>query len=137
MYRAVYIFLLFFALLPSGISAQERDAAQIEGKYLVQIDFGKGYTGGVCVMKWDGTCVNASLFNEFGVSVLVYKYEPAKGKVKILKGAGPLGKGKTKRVLKRDREVIMSELDNKDYRYIDPKTGITYNFRPLDYETVE
>ena len=137
MFRAVYIFLLFCALLPSGISAQGRDAAQLEGKYLMQIDFGRGYAGGICVMKWDGTCVNASMFNEFGVSVLVYSYEPAKGKVRILKGAGPLGRGKTKRVLKRDLSVIMSELDNKDYIYIDPQTGITYKFRPLDYETVE
>jgi hypothetical protein len=137
MNRAVYIFLLFFALLPFEVSAQERDTAQLEGKYLVEIDFGRGYAGGICVMKWDGSSLNASLFNEFGVSVLVYKYEPAKGKVKIMKGAGPLGKGKIKRVIRRNLEVVMSELDNKDYTYIDPKTGITYKFRPLDYETVE
>lgn len=102
-----------------------------KAKYNVMIDFNKAYISGVGVIARQEQKIVGSVFNEFGVSVLSFSYDPQKGKVKILDAIEFLNKWYIKRVLKQDIKSLMSVLDYSGAEYRNEKRNITYNFSPL------
>ena len=131
------VFLILFLWFPSQASAQVAETANCLSKYSVQIDLNKTYVGGVCIIKSNASIVNASIVNEFGVSIITFQYEPNKGKIKIVNGIKQLKRPFIKKVLKKDFKSILTEhltLDNKQrqpIQHVNSKHNITYNLIPL------
>lgn len=131
------VFLILFLWIPSQASAQVAETANCLSRYSVQIDLDKAYVGGVCIIKSNDSIVNASIVNEFGVSIITFQYEPNKGKIKIVNGIKQLKRPFIKKVLKKDFKSILTEhltLDNKQrqpIQHVNSKHNITYNLIPL------
>ncbi len=52
-------------------------------KYNASIEMKKGYLSGICILIRDKDGYKGSIFNEFGISVLDFTYQPVTGKVKL------------------------------------------------------
>lgn len=80
-----------FSLIPLlPISAQDiadqhplPDSIGSKMKYNASIEMKKGYLSGICMLIRDKDGYKGSIFNEFGISVLDFTYQPVTGKVKL------------------------------------------------------
>lgn len=106
-----------FPLLP--ISAQDiadqhplPDSIGSKMKYNASIEMKKGYLSGICMLIRDKDGYKGSIFNEFGISVLDFTYQPVTGKVKLENVIQLLDKWYIKRLLKQDLSQVIKNLQN-------------------------
>ena len=130
-----------FPLLP--ISAQDiadqhplPDSIGSKMKYNASIEMKKGYLSGICMLIRDKDGYKGSIFNEFGISVLDFTYQPVTGKVKLENVIQLLDKWYIKRLLKQDLSQVIKNLQNGISIYDNKKYKIHYQFTELE-ETME
>ena len=138
MKRKFFINLLFAPCSSFNIFAQGQGRMD---RYKVQIDIQDAYLSGVCIIRDVEGLLTGAVVNEFGVSVVTFRYNKTKDKVKILSIAAAMKRPGVKVLLKNDlrnimREYCLSEVGFKTvYIYENPKYRMKYNFTPIDYET--
>ena len=130
-----------FPLLP--ISAQDLaaqhplpDSIGSKMKYNASIEMKKGYLSGICILIRDKDGYKGSIFNEFGISVLDFTYQPVTGKVKLENVIQLLDKWYIKRLLKQDLSQVIKNLQKGISIYDNKKYKIHYQFTELE-ETME
>ena len=130
-----------FPLLP--ISAQDiadqhplPDSIGSKMKYNASIEMKKGYLSGICMLIRDKDGYKGSIFNEFGISVLDFTYQPVTGKVKLENVIQLLDKWYIKRLLKQDLSQVIKNLQNGISIYDNKKYKIHYQFTEME-ETME
>lgn len=133
--------LSLFPLLP--ISAQDiadqhplPDSIGSKMKYNATIEMKKGYLSGICILIRDKDGYKGSIFNEFGISVLDFTYQPVTGKVKLENVIQLLDKWYIKRLLKQDLSQVIKNLQKGISIYDNKKYKIHYQFTELE-ETME
>ena len=133
--------LSLFPLLP--ISAQDiadqhplPDSIGSKMKYNATIEMKKGYLSGICMLIRDKDGYKGSIFNEFGISVLDFTYQPVTGKVKLENVIQLLDKWYIKRLLKQDLSQVIKNLQKGISIYDNKKYKIHYQFTEME-ETME
>lgn len=133
--------LSLFPLLP--ISAQDiadqhplPDSIGSKMKYNASIEMKKGYLSGICILIRDKDGYKGSIFNEFGISVLDFTYQPVMGKVKLENVIQLLDKWYIKRLLKQDLSQVIKNLQKGISIYDNKKYKIHYQFTEMR-ETME
>ena len=126
-----------FPLLP--ISAQDiadqhplPDSIGSKMKYNATIEMKKGYLSGICMLIRDKDGYKGSIFNEFGISVLDFTYQPVTGKVKLENVIQLLDKWYIKRLLKQDLSQVIKNLQKGISIYDNKKYKIHYQFTELE-----
>ena len=115
--------------------AQDRFFPHKEGekvKYAVMIEFGKGYISGVGIIACQEEEIRGAVFNEFGVSVMSFSYNPCRNRMKILDAAGKFNRWYVKRIIRKDMVHVMNALQMSETTYFNEKRRIRYTFTPLD-----
>ena len=107
-----------------------------KAKYSAYIDMPQGYVSGVCVLFNEGTVIQGSLFNEFGITALNFSYDIKKEKIKLYSVVKLMDKWYIKRILKKDLKQLMKCLQKGESVYQDEKYHITYSFSTLNTEEV-
>ena len=107
-----------------------------KAKYSAYIDMPQGYVSGVCVLFNEGTVIQGSLFNEFGITALSFSYDIKKEKIKLYSVVKLMDKWYIKRILKKDLKQLMKCLQKGESVYQDEKYHITYSFSTLNTEEV-
>ena len=136
-FRLTLKILLFLSLvIPSLGAAQNTQTPESTSRYSIQIDMSQAYVGGICIIKGNGTSLNVSIVNEFGISMVTFRYEHERGKIKILNCIKQLNKPFIKKVLKKDFKIILREYLTQDTQRLpiqhnNLKYNITYNLIPL------
>lgn len=105
-------------------------------KYNATIEMKKGYLSGICMLIRDKDSYKGSIFNEFGISVLDFTYQPVTGKVKLENVIQLLDKWYIKRLLKQDLSQVIKNLQKGISIYDNKKYKIHYQFTELE-ETME
>lgn len=105
-------------------------------KYNASIEMKKGYLSGICILIRDKDGYKGSIFNEFGISVLDFTYQPVTGKVKLENVIQLLDKWYIKRLLKQDFSQVIKNLQKGISIYDNKKYKIHYQFTELE-ETME
>lgn len=134
---------LFFLCSVLPISAQDiadqhplPDSIGSKMKYNATIEMKKGYLSGICMLIRDKDGYKGSIFNEFGISVLDFTYQPVTGKVKLENVIQLLDKWYIKRLLKQDLSQVIKNLQKGISIYDNKKYKIHYQFTELE-ETME
>ena len=134
---------LFFLCSVLPISAQDLadqhplpDSIGSKMKYNATIEMKKGYLSGICILIRDKDGYKGSIFNEFGISVLDFTYQPVTGKVKLENVIQLLDKWYIKRLLKQDLSQVIKNLQKGISIYDNKKYKIHYQFTELE-ETME
>lgn len=134
---------LFFLCSVLPISAQDLadqhplpDSIGSKMKYNATIEMKKGYLSGICILIRDKDGYKGSIFNEFGISVLDFTYQPVMGKVKLENVIQLLDKWYIKRLLKQDLSQVIKNLQKGISFYDNKKYKIHYQFTEMR-ETME
>lgn len=130
--------LVFLSLVfPSLATAQNIQAQERTSRYSILIDMNKAYVGGICIIKGDEASLNVSIVNEFGVSIVTFRYEHERGKIKLLDCNKQLRSPFIKKILKKDFKIILNEYmkqygaEGLPIQHNNLKYKITYNLLPL------
>ena len=107
-----------------------------KAKYSAYIDMPQGYVSGVCVLFNEGTVIQGSLFNEFGITALNFSYDIKKEKIKLYSVVKLMDKWYIKKILKKDLKQLMKCLQKGESVYQDEKYHVTYSFSTLNTEEV-
>ena len=130
--RRILLQIISFAFAATAYAGPEGVTTD---RYNVQIDLQNAYVGGLCIIKTDDTAVTASIVNEFGISLITFRYDKTRESMKIVDCVRHLNRSALRRILKRDftniiNRYMLSE-ENRPINYINEKHNITYNLRPL------
>lgn len=119
MRRRIWAGLLALLFLPlSQAGAQRLPEAEGERERCgIQIEFGRAYVSGVCVMLREEGLVKASVVNEFGVSFMDFSYSEADDRVRLLSVAGKLDKWYIRRMLRKDLLQLMHAMRRGETTY--------------------
>ena len=134
------VFLLLISIATSLLAvvpaiAQDRFFPRQKGekvKYAVMIELEKAYISGVGIIACQEEEIRGVVFNEFGVSVISFSYNPRRKRMKILDAAGKLNRWYVKRVIRKDLLYVISALQMSETTYVNEKRHIRYTFTPLD-----
>ena len=119
------------------MSAQEIQARSETSKYNIRIDIKEAYISGLCIIKDDGSVINASVVNEFGVSVITLRYDFSRNRIKVVNCIRQLRNPMIRSVLKKDFRILLNEYRNQkdsnpaELKHINTKQDITYNLIPF------
>ena len=109
---------LMLTLLPVKAQTSLPMADGERMRYNTEIDFGRAYVSGVCLLLNDGgDTVKGSIVNEFGVSFMDFSYSLKKHKVRLHSVAGPLDKWYVRLALRRDLRGLMQAMQRGDSTY--------------------
>lgn len=132
--RRVLLMIMMLCIGTLTLSAQTR-IEQRDRQYSVQIDFGRAYISGLCLMSSEGEITTSSIVNEFGVSALTYRYDAERDKIKILAILKQMNRPIVKAVLRRDlRKITVTLLrqpSDEMLKYEDAKYNVRYVFTPI------
>lgn len=103
-------------------------------RYAVMIERDEAYISGIAIIACQEEEVRGAVFNEFGVSVVSFSYNPRKRRVKILDAAGKLNRWYVRRTLRKDLVHVMSALQMSETTYVNERRRIRYTFTPLDVQ---
>lgn len=132
LFLLISLVLLFGKIDPAG--AQELypvDDGQTVWSAVV-IDFGRAYISGIGILKKDGQSVYGSIFNEFGITALSFRYDENKDKVELLETMDMLRRGPLKHILRKDLSCLMTNLKLGTNIFKNEKRGIEYKLSPLE-----
>ncbi len=111
-------------LYPSREGETVRAEASIEMRGGVTVS-------GIAVMKRQGEVVVGSLFNEFGITALGFRYLEDRDKLELTTVMSMLERRAVRRVVRRDVERWLRLLRRGEAVYVDSRRGITYTLKPL------
>ena len=129
--------LLLLLLHPVSLTAQVQHFPHVDGdkkRYAVEIEFPQASITGIGMLAKKGDNVAGAVFNEFGVSVVNFSYQPTKKKIKLLSIMDKMDRWYIKRILKRDLLRLMEVLEASGSSYFNSKNNIKYTFTPLIYD---
>ena len=134
----IFVSLTFLTAHFSTVNAQVcfPSAHGEKAKYSAYIDMPQGYVSGVCVLFNEGTVIQGSLFNEFGITALSFSYDIKKEKIKLYSVVKLMDKWYIKKILKKDLKQLMKCLQKGESVYQNEKYHITYSFSTLNTEEV-
>ncbi|WP_290235323.1 hypothetical protein [Bacteroides acidifaciens] len=93
----------------------------------------KAYPSGLMIMhKPSEGHVNASVINEFGISLIDLSYDEKKDKVKLHSITDKMNKWYIKRALSNDFKNILKAMREGSYEYLNTKRKIKYSFQPAN-----
>lgn len=131
-------FLLFFLIgAINGFSQNDTglypDSLNQRVRYEMIIELPKAYVSGILIMhKPSDGLVNASLVNEFGISMMDFRYDEVKDKVKFLSLIDKLNKWYIRRALGNDLKKVLKSMQKGSNEYINTKRKIRYSFQPAN-----
>ncbi|MCF0202173.1 MAG: hypothetical protein HUK08_02295 [Bacteroidaceae bacterium] len=122
----------FFSFIIAASSKAQATYPQNNGesvRYDLIIEMSKAYLSGILIMLRDGdNTVNASIVNEFGLSLMDFTYHEVKDKVTFHTLMGKLNKWYIKRILKKDLRAILKLMqEGKEKTYFGSR-NIKYSF---------
>lgn len=128
--------LLLILLSWHGVSfSQERipiypDSVDQRVRYEIAIEMPKVYLSGLMIMhKPSEGLVNASVINEFGISLMDFSYDEKKNKIKIRSITDKMNKWYIKRTLSTDFKNILKAMREGYNEYLNNKRKIKYSFQ--------
>lgn len=125
-------------LCATSLAAQVFPSSEGERmRYTAYIEMPKAYLSGICILWHDGDVVKGSLFNEFGVTALDFTYYMYKEKVKLHDVMAQMNKWYIRRVLKKDLQQLMLQLQQGKTTYENQRQHIKYQLTPIAHETEE
>lgn len=131
--------LLFFSLcLCLDTLSQERIAVYPDtiGQRVrceMMIEMPKAYVSGMLIMhKPSEGVVNASMVNEFGISLMDFCYEEKKEKIKFYSLTDKLNKWYIRKTLAKDLKQVLRAMQDGAHEYINSKRKIKYSFQPAN-----
>lgn len=99
-------------------------------RYEVVIEMPKAYLSGLMIMhKPSEGHVDASVINEFGISLMDLSYDEKKDKVKIHSITDKMNKWYIKRTLSNDFKNIFKAMRQGASEYLNTKRKIKYSFQ--------
>ena len=102
-------------------------------RYEIIIEMPKAYLSGLMIMhKPTEEHIDASVINEFGISLMDLSYDEKKNKVKIHSVTNKMNKWYIKRVLSNDFKNIFKAMREGAHEYLNSKRKIKYSFQPAN-----
>ena len=99
-------------------------------RYEIIIEMPKAYISGLMIMhKPSEGLVNASVINEFGISLMDFSYDEKKNKVKIHSITDKMNKWYIKRTLSNDFKNILKAIRGGSKEYLNSTRKIKYSFQ--------
>lgn len=129
------ISLVLLFMLSGSMSAQTLYPVSVgdKARYAAVIEMPKAYLSGICILYHDeGSKINGSLFNEFGISALDFTYDENRDKVKLHHVIKMMNKWYIKKVLRHDLRELVHQLRIGNGIYINEKYHLRYQFTPLE-----
>ena len=109
------------------------DSVGQRSRYEIIIEMPKAYLSGLMIMhKPSEGHVNASVINEFGISLIDLSYDEKKDKVKLHSITDKMNKWYIKRALSNDFKNILKAMREGSYEYLNTKRKIKYSFHPAN-----
>lgn len=137
--RLISLFLLLacvpLSVFPQDVAATYPDSLDQRVRYELDIDMPKAHVSGILIMhKSAAGRVNASVVNEFGISLMDFTYDEIKDKIKFYSLTPKLDRWYIRRTLKSDLRNVMRSMREGSAEYVNAKRKIKYSFR-LAHET--
>lgn len=131
--RLVSLFLLFLASQFKGFSQDAvllyPDSIDQRVRYEIMIEMPKAYVSGLLIMhKPSDGLVNASIVNEFGISLMDFSYNEDKEKVKFHSLTDKLNKWYIRKTLGNDLKKVLKSMKEGSTEYTNNKRKIKYSF---------
>ncbi len=123
--------LLLSLLLLCNTAYAQLQAEGHTNEYKAEIEVRDSYISGVAVLSCSNDTVTGCIFNEFGVSVISFRYHRVRQKVRILDIQKRLDRWYIRRVLRKDILNLMKEMEGGRNEYYDSKYRIKLKFTPL------
>lgn len=99
-------------------------------RYEMIIEMPKAYVSGLLIMhKPSEGQVNASIINEFGISLMDFSYDEKKGKVKFHSLTDKLNKWHIRKALGNDLKKVLKAMQGGTNEYLNTKRKIKYTFQ--------
>lgn len=109
------------------------DSIGQRARYEIVIEMPKAYLSGLMIMhKPSEGHIDASVINEFGISLMDLSYDEKKDKVKIHSITDKMNKWYIKRVLSGDFKNIFKAMHQGSQEYLNKKRKIKYSFLPAN-----
>lgn len=106
------------------------DSVNQRVRYEIAIEMPKAYLSGLMIMhKPEEGQVDASVINEFGISLMDFSYDEKKNKIKIHSITDKLNKWYIKRTLSNDFKNILKAMQGGSKEYLNSKRKIKYSFQ--------
>jgi hypothetical protein len=106
------------------------DSVDQRVRYEIVIEMPKAYLSGLMIMyKPEEGRVDASVINEFGISLMDFSYNEKKDKIKIHSITDKLNKWYIKRTLSNDFKNILKAMHSGSCEYLNSKRKIKYSFQ--------
>jgi len=106
------------------------DSVNQRVRYEIVIEMPKAYLSGLMIMhKPSDGLVNASVINEFGISLMDFSYYEKKNKIKIRSITDKMNKWYIKRILSNDFKNILKSMREGSNEYLNSKRKIKYSFQ--------
>lgn len=119
-----------FAAFSQGNAVVYPDSVDQRVRYEIVIEMPKAYLSGLMIMhKSEEGRVDASVINEFGISLMDLSYDEKKDKIKIHSITDKLNKWYIKRTLSNDFKSILKAMQDGLNEYLNSKRKIKYSFQ--------
>lgn len=115
--------------------AEPSDSIRQPSHYSIEIDLGRAYVSGICILAPNEDGLKGSIFNEFGVSAMDFTYTASRDKVKINSLLGKLNKWYIRRMLQGDLRELLHNIARGQYSYHNARRNIYYTFSPITQPT--
>lgn len=131
--RLVSLFILLLASHLKGFSQNDvllyPDSVDQRVRYEIMIEMPKAYVSGLLIMhKPSDSLVNASIVNEFGISLMDFTYNEIKDKVKFHSLTDKLNKWYIRKTLGNDLKKVLKSMKEGSTECTNNKRKIKYSF---------
>lgn len=123
--------LLLCLLMLCGTAYAQLPPDGSTGEYKAGIEVRDSYISGIAVLSCSNDTVTGCILNEFGVSVMSFRYYGLRQKVRILDIQKRMDKWYIRRVLRKDILQLMNRMKDGGSEYLDEKHRIRIKFAPL------
>lgn len=127
--------LLFFtcAAKAQGQQYYPRNAGdRTENSILIEMP--EGYVSGICVLVNDGDTISGAVINEFGITLMGFRYVVPDDNVKLATVAAAMDKWYIRKALANDIKGLIAALRDGENVFVDEKHDITFTLTPIKTE---
>lgn len=101
--------------------------------YETTIDLPEANISGILIMvRTDENNINASIVNEFGLSLMDFSYNEKREKIKLHNVMSKLNRWYIKRMLKNDLKQALKAMRKGDNEHYNKRHNIKYTFHSID-----
>lgn len=137
MHRYLKLINILLAVLAIGLNLNAippdttyPDSVDSRLRYEMVIEMPKAYLSGLLIMHRPAEgIVNGSIINEFGLSLMDFRYDEVKDKVKIINLTEKLNKWYIRRTLRSDLKKVLNAMKAGAQQYTNTRRKINYTFR--------